>query len=178
MERRQFKLTEVQDNELKWAYKQCQEAQTKIRYQAVRLYGQGYSVKEIQDITGCSRPSLMQWCRAYGQFGAAGLVDKRDGGNRAKLTSLEVEHLQEQLHRYTPVERFGSAECYGDGQFWSVPDLAKLVERTCGVIYKSATSYRTLFDRCEFSCQRPEAHYRSRNELKGLEFEQQLEKKL
>ena len=178
MERRQFKLTEAQDNELKWAYNQCQDAQTKIRYQAVRLYGQGYTVKEIQEITGCSRPSLMEWCRAYRHFGVAGLVDKREGGNRAKLTSLEIEHLQEQLHGYRPVQLFGSAGCYGDGQFWTVPDLAKLVERTYGVTYKSATSYRSLFDRCEFSCQRPEAHYRSRNELKALEFEQQLEKKL
>lgn len=178
MERRQFKLIEAQDNELKWAYNQCQDAQTKIRYQAVRLYGKGYSVKEIQEITGCSRPSLMEWCRAYRQFGAAGLVDKRDGGNRAKLTPMEVEHLQAQLHSYTPGQLFGSAGCYGDGQFWTVPDLAKLVERNYGVTYKSATSYRTLFDRCEFSCQRPEAHYRSRHELKVLEFEQQLEKKL
>lgn len=178
MERRQFKLTEAQDNELKWAYNQCQDAQTKIRYQAVRLYGQGYAVKAIQEITGCSRPSLMEWCRAYRQFGVAGLVDKRAGGNRAKLTPLAVEQLQEQLHRYTPGQLFGSAGCYDDGQFWTVPDLAKLVERNYGVIYKSATSYRSLFDRCEFSCQRPEAHYRSRNELKVLEFEQELEKKL
>jgi transposase len=178
MDRRQFKLTEAQDNELKWAYNQCQDAQTKIRYQAVRLYGQGYPVKEIQEITGCSRPSLMEWGRAYRQFGVAGLVDKREGGNRAKLSPLEVEQLQEQLHSYTPVQLFSSTGCYGDGQFWTVPDLAKLVERHYGVTYKSATSYRTLFDRCEFSCQHPEAHYRSRNELRALEFEQELEKKL
>jgi len=178
MDRRQFKLTEAQDQELKWAYNQCRDAPTKIRYQAVRLYGQGYSVKEIQEITGGSRPSLMEWCRAYRQFGAAGLVDKRDGGNRAKLTPLAVEHLQEQLHSYTPGQLFGSAGCYGDGQFWTVPDLAQLVERNYGVTYKSATSYRILFDRCEFSCQRAEAHYRSRHEFKVLEFEQQLEKKL
>jgi len=178
MDRRRFKLTEAQDNELKWAYNQCQDAQTKIRYQAVRLYGKGYAVKEIQEITGCSRSSLMEWCRAYRQFGVAGLVDKREGGNRAKLSPVEVEQLQDQLHSYTPSQLFGSGECYGDGQFWTVPDLAKLIERDYGISYKSATSYRTLFDRCEFSCQRPEAHYRSRNELAVLEFEQQLEKKL
>ena len=177
MERRQFKLTEAQDKELKWAYNQCQDGQTKIRYQAVRLYGQGYSVTEIQEISGCSRPSLMEWCRAYRQKGVASLVDKRAGGNRAKLSPLEIEQLQAQLHRYRPVELFGSAGCYGDGQFWTVPDLAKLVEQDYGVTDKSTTSYRTLFDRCEFSCQRPEAQYRSRNELKVLEFEQDLEKK-
>jgi transposase len=178
MAKRQFKLTEAQDKELKWAYNQCQDAQTKIRYQAVRLYGQGYWVKEIQEITGCSRASLMEWCRAYRQFGPAGLVDKRTGGNHAKLSPLEIEQLQAQLENYTPQQLFGSSRSYGEGQFWTVPDLAKLVERKYGLTYKSATSYRSLFDRCDFSCQRPEAHYRSRNELAVLEFEQQLEKKL
>ncbi len=178
MAKRQFKLTEAQDKELKWAYHQCQDAQTKIRYQAVRLYGQGYAVKEIQEITGCSRPSLMEWCRAYREYGLAGLVDKRTGGNHAKLSPSEIEQIQRQLECYTPRQLFGSDGFYGDGQFWTVPDLAKLVENKYGVTYQSATSYRNLFDRCDFSCQRPEAHYRSRNELAVLEFEQQLEKKL
>ena len=111
MDRRQFKLTEAQDKELKWAYNQCQDAQTKIRYQAVRLYGQGYAVQTIQEITGCSRSSLMEGCRAYGQFGVAGLVDQRAGGNHAKLRPLEIEQLQEQLHRYPPGQLFGSTEC-------------------------------------------------------------------
>src|SRR5262245_57625646 len=115
MAKRQFKLTEAQENELKWAYSQCQDGQTKIRYQAVRLYGQGYSVKQIQEITGCSRPSLMEWCRAYQQYDTAGLVDKRNGGNRAKLSSLEIEQLQDQLHSYTPGQLFESAGCYGNG---------------------------------------------------------------
>jgi transposase len=177
MAKREFKLTPAQENELKAAYSQCQDGPTKIRYQAVRLYGTGYAVEAIEDITGCSRPSLMEWCRAYRQFGVAGLVDKRRGGNRAKLTPSELEQLQNQLETYPPYQLLGRADCYGDGQFWTVPDLAKLVERKYGVMYRSATSYRTLFGRCEFSCQRPGSHYRSRNELKVLEFEQLLEKK-
>ncbi len=178
MAKRQFKLTEAQDKELKWAYSQCDDAQTKIRYQAVRLYGQGYPVTEILEITGCSRPSLMEWCRDYRQEGVAGLVDQRRGGNHAKLSPPEIEQIQAHLESYTPRQLFGSSGCYGDGQFWTVPDLAKLVESQYGVTYHSATSYRSLFERCNFSCQRPEAHYRSRNELAVLEFEQQLEKKL
>jgi transposase len=177
MAKREFKLTPTRENELKAAYRQCQDGATKIRYQAVRLYGTGYRVAEIETITGCSRSSLMEWCRAYGQWGVAGLVDKRRGGNRAKLTPSGLEQLQNQLETYTPYQLLGPADCYGDGQFWTVPDLAELVERQYGVTYRSATSYRTLFDRCEFSCQRPGTHFRSRNELKVLEFEQQLEKK-
>lgn len=176
MAKRQFKLTEGQANELKGAYSQCHHAQTKIRYQAVRLYGQGYSVLEIQEISGCSRPSLMEWCRDYGQGGVAALVDKRQGGNRAQLTPVEIERLQQQLQSYTPRQLLGQGEHYGEGQFWTVPDLATLLKRDYGVSYKSRTSYRTWFDRCDFSRQRPGGQYRSRNELQVVEFEQQLEK--
>jgi transposase len=177
MAKRKFKLSKEQDNELKAAYHQCQDGQTKIRYQAVRLYGKGYEVEEIQDITNCSRPSLMEWCRAYRESGVVGLVDKRQGGNRAKLSPIQYEHLQQQLETYTPAQILGQIECYGPGEFWTVPDLAKLVERNYGVIYKSASSYRDVFDRCGFSCQRPGHQYKSRNEFKVLEFEQELEKK-
>jgi len=176
MAKRKFQLTPLQEKELIAAYHQCQDSLTKIRYQAVRLYGTGYKVKDIENITGCSRPSLMEWCRAYQQFGLAGLVDQRRGGNRAKLKPVQLEQLQAQLEGYTPRQRLGAQECVGEGQFWTVPDLVKLVQQKFGLTYQSKTSYRTLFERCGFSRQRPGAQYRSRNELKVLEFEQQLEK--
>ena len=176
MAKRKFKLTEAEVNELKGAYQQCRDGQTKIRYQAVRLYGTGREVSDIKEICGCSRVSLMEWCRAYRQYGIAGLVDQRRGGNRAKLSGVELEQLQQQLEDYTPGQLLGVVNCYGDGQFWTVPDLARLVERDYQVTYKSDTSYRTLFKRCNFSCQRPGSQYWSRNELAVLEFEQQLEK--
>jgi transposase len=176
MARRKFKLSNQQEKELKAAYQQCQEGASKIRYQAVRLYGSGYKVKEIEQITGCSRPSLMEWCRAYRQGGIEALVDQRVGGNRAKLKPTELEQVQQQLESYTPRQLFGPDTASNEGQFWTVPDLVKLVKRKYGISYQSQSSYRNLFERCGFSCQRPEAHYRSRNELKVLEFEQQLEK--
>jgi transposase len=176
MAKRKFQLTAVQEKELKAAYSQCQDGLTKIRYQAVRLYGLGYQVSEIEAISGCSRPSLMEWCRAYQHFGIAGLVDQRRGGNRAKLKPVQLEQLQDQLERYTPRQMFGADGYVGDGQFWTVPELAQLVKQKFGITYQSKTSYRTLFDRCGFSRQRPGPQYRSRNELKVLEFEQQLEK--
>jgi transposase len=176
MAKRQFQLSEAQDHELKRAYSQCREGPTKTRYQAVRLYGIGYAVSTIEAITGCSRPSLMAWCRAYRAGGVAALVDKRQGGNRAKLAARQLEQLQAQLQQYTPRQLLGADESGGDGQFWTVPDLAKWLQREYGVCYQSRTSYRNVLARCDFTCQRPGVQYRSRNELQVLEFEQQLEK--
>lgn len=177
MAKRKFELTETEVNELKGAYQHCQDGLTKTRYQAVRLYGTGYQVSDIEEISGCSRPSLMEWCRNYRQDGIAGLVDQRRGGNRAKLQAVELEQLQQRLEDYTPGQLLGTVNCYGDGQFWTVPDLAKLVKRDYQIEFKSDTSYRSLFKRCNFSCQRPGSQYWSRKELAVLDFEQQLEKK-
>ena len=176
MNRRKFKLKEEEVNELQWAERHCKDGPTRGRYQSVRLYGVGYAVAEIEEITGCSRPSLMEWCRAYGETGIAGLIDKRLGGNRALLQAEEVEEVQRLLHTYTPIQLLGQESCQGNGQFWEVRDLALLVRQRYGVVYKSRPSYYQLFAKCDFTRQRPGQQYLSRREEKVAEFEELLEK--
>jgi len=103
MAKRRFQLTEARATDLKRAYAGCKDGSTRTRYQAVRLYGSGYSVQEIMHITDCSRTSLMDWSRQYRSSGIDGLVDKHVGGNRAKLTTAQLEELRVQLHSYTPM---------------------------------------------------------------------------
>jgi transposase len=93
MAKRQFHLTDEQVQGLVVANDACRDGPTRTRYQAVRLYGIGYPAQEVMDATGCSYSSLMGWCRVYREDGVEALVDKRVGGNRAKLTSAEIEDL-------------------------------------------------------------------------------------
>jgi len=176
MAKRKFTLTKAEQKELVQAYRRCKDAAPRTRYQAVRLYGEGYPEEEIEQITGCSRTSLMEWCRAYRADHAQGLVDKRAGGNRAKLSKLEIEELQQMLHQYMPKERFGSNANTVDGQYWSVEDVAQVVRERYGVEYQSRTSYIHLLRLCGFSYQKTEKVFKSRSEMKVAEFEEQLEK--
>jgi len=176
MAKRKFKLTEVERKELLQAYEVSKDVATRTRYQAVRLYGEGYSEKEIKQITGCSRTSLMEWCRAYRADHSQGLVDKRKGGNSAKLSQLQIEELQQKMHQYTPKELFGARANTADGQFWTVEDLAHMVREQYGVAYKSRTSYTSLLRLCGFSYQKTEKIFKSRNQTKVADFEEQLEK--
>jgi transposase len=176
MTTRHFQLTSEQSCALQTAYLHCQDADTKTRYQAVRLYGSGYPVVQIIDIIGCSRTSLMEWCRLYREQGLVGLVDHRIGGNSRKLTSDQIEAIQQTLHRYTPAQRLGKDACVGDGQFWTVADLKHLLEKEYHVVYQSLVSYYTLFQKCGFSSQRPAKQYKSRSEEKAVAFEEALEK--
>ena len=176
MAKRKFKLTDTERKELLQAYRACKDAATRTRYQAVRLYGEGYPEKEIEQVTGCNRTSLMEWCRAYRVDHSQGLVDKRVGGNRAKLSKLHIEELQHMLHQYTPKERLGRKASTADGQFWTVEDLVLVVRERYGVEYQSRTSYSSLLRHCGFSYQKTEKTFKSRSEAKVTNFEEQLEK--
>ena len=171
MANRQFTLTEQQVAELNRAYDASKDGPTRTRYQAARLYGTGYPVTAITEITGCSRPALMVWCRNYREHGVAGLVDKRKGGNHRSLTPAQVVELGSRLHQYTPRDLFR------DGNpFWTAAKLQHAVLHWYGVSYRSLTSYYTLFHRLGFSRPRPAKTYKSRREMAVRDFEEQVEK--
>jgi transposase len=176
MAKRKFKLTAEETKEILSAFNTCKEGQTKIRYQAVRLYGQGYATAEIEQITNSSRSSLMEWIRTYQMHGVEGLVDKRAGGNSAKLSKLQIEDLGLRLHQYTPGQILGKQTHSLAGQFWTIEDLQKAIEKWYEVEYTSRTSLRHLFRVCGFSFHRPERVFKSRREAQVMEFEEQVEK--
>ena len=176
MAKRTFKLTETERKELLKAYQVTKDATTRTRYQAVRLYGEGYAEEDVEQITGCSRTSLMEWCRAYRADHSQGLVDHRAGGNSAKLSKLQIEELQQVLHQYTPKELFGAKASTSDGQFWTVEDLIQVVRKRYDIAYKSRTSYISLLRLCGFSYQKTEKIFKSRSQTKVADFEEQLEK--
>lgn len=129
MRTRHFRLSDEQANALQAAYVYCQDADTKTRYQAVRLYGSGYAAEQITDICACTSRSLLRWWKAYRERGLSALLDHRVGGTRAKLGPQQIEAVQNQLHRYTPAQLLGRDDCMTDGQFWTVADLATLLKR-------------------------------------------------
>jgi transposase len=146
------------------------------RLQAVRLYGLGYPVPEIQTITGCSRTRLMGWYRRYQEGGLETLIDQRAGGNNRKLTAAQRADLRDMLRQYTPRSLFGPDAATPTGQFWTLADLRRGVTQWYGVTYDSPTSYYTLFAQCGFTAQRPDGVFKSRREVDVLAFEATAEK--
>jgi transposase len=147
----------------------------RTRLLAVRLYGTGYPVDQVIEITGCNRTSLLEWCQKYEREGTKGLADHRLGGNSAKLKPAQVDELRQLLHEYTPHGLLGGETATPDGQFWVVRDLARLVEKRFGVTCRSINSYYRLLRLCGFSPQRPARQYRSRREPDVAAFEAALE---
>lgn len=176
MTRRRQRLTEEQLAELQAAYNASDDGPTRTRYQAVRLYGMGYDLSEILEITGCSRSSLLEWWQRYHQTGLAGLIDQRAGGNRTKLTDEQRLDLKRRLHAYTPRQILGAQTASSSGAYWTIADLRQVVLRWYGVEYNQPQSYRRLLDECGFSSQRAAKVFRSHKERAIMEFQELLEK--
>ena len=176
MPRQRSQITEQQSQALQQAFASTKDGDTRIRYQAVRLYFQGYPVAEIGQITGCNRTSLMEWCRKFRQHGTAALADHRGGRHRARLTLEQIDSLSQQLRLYTPRDLFGLESHTASGQHWTVEDLARAVQRWYGVTWQIRGSYHSLFSQCGFTYQRTEKVYKSRREKEILAFEAAVEK--
>jgi transposase len=112
------------------------------------MYGTGSPVEEIQRQFGCSRSSLLSWCRTYRFKGLSGLEDQRQGGNNARLTDGQIADLTRRLQTYTPRSVFGQKTSTQDGLQWTVEDLYKAIKLWYGVIYHSRSSYYKLLDMC------------------------------
>jgi len=142
-------------------------APQKGHYQAVRLYGSGYTVQQVQEITGCSVRSLLEWCAVYRAQGIAGLADKRLGGNRAKLSAEEIGKVRDTLHHYTPEQKYGAGNSVG-GQFWTIADVRRLVKDEFEVVFDSSVSYWALLDKCDLSYQKTQRVYKNRSAEKTV----------
>ena len=176
MANRQFTLTKEEESELRVAYDNCKEAGTSKKLLGLRLYGTGQAVGIITELLGCSRSSLLGWCRGYREAGLVGLADKRVGGNHCKLSVSQKAEVAEKIHRYTPRQVLGEATATASGQHWTADDLQTAIYQWYGVIYHSPTSYWLLLGQCGLSYQRTEKVFKSRSDFKVADFEEQLEK--
>jgi transposase len=178
MAKRNFTLNEEQRAELRRCSDSSQDARTVQRLQAVRLYGEGRSAVDIQDLVGCGVRTLFEWCERYRDQGVAGLASGWTGGHNAKLSAEQRAAVIDKLQQYRPDQILKTDERRTSLPFWTVSDARLAVQRWYGVSWQSDTSYRTLLAQAGLSLQRTEPRYRSRpNDVTVAEFEAELEKK-
>jgi transposase len=173
MAKRQLQLTKHEIGQLAAAEQSTSDPHARSRYQAMRLYGQGWGMQSIQEITQAGESTIRQWAMRYRAEGIEGLRSKWQGKNASKLTDEQRQQLRERLQEYRPVDYQLSG-----GVYWTVSDLRMAVQQWFGVVYADESSYQTLFHQSGFSYQRTTKVYRSRPSEAALAvFEAELEKK-
>ncbi len=141
---RKFDLNEHQRAELRQAYSIARSNRARQRLRAVRLYGEGRSVTDILEITGCSERSLLRWCEQYEAAGLQGLVSGWKGGNNAKLTATQRGEAVNRIRQFRPDQILGPGERTSKAASWTVSDLRICLKRWYGVLWQSDNSYRAL----------------------------------
>jgi putative transposase len=173
MAKRQLQLTEQEIGQFRSAEARTRDVHELKRLQAIRMYGTGMRLVDIQNITGAGESSIRQWAMAYRAEGLSGLRSKWQGKNASKLTDEQRQQIKQRLQEYRPVDLQVSV-----GEYWTVSDLRVAVEQWFGVVYQDETSYQTLLHKSGFSYQRTTKVYRSRpSEAALADFEAELEKK-
>jgi transposase len=154
------------------AEQQTEDKHARVRYLAIRLYG-SWPMKKIQEVAQAGESTIRQWAMAYRADGLEGLRSKWTGKNANKLSDEQQQQIRERLHQYRPVDLHLSERIY-----WTVSDLAVVVEQWYGVVYQALGSYYELMHDIGFSLQRSAKVYRHQpSEAALAEFEAQLEKK-
>lgn len=173
MRTRGFSLTETEVAGLKQAEQQTKRPSELRWMQTVRLFGSGMALEQITDITGLGERTMQRLVSRYREEGIAGLRERRVGGNRALLTDEQRAEIAKKLHQYRPVDLKVSQH-----EYWTVSDLAVVVEQWYGVVYKAVDGYYDLLHTSGFSLQRSAKVYRHQPSAAALaEFEAGLEKK-
>jgi transposase len=178
MRTRTFQLTEEQQAELRVAYDATCNVHERQSYQAVRLYGSGWSVAAISDATGYSRTSISRQVKRYQADGVNGLRWRPGGGNRSLLTTAQRAELEQSVATYRPDQLLAADERPHSIPYWTIADVSLWIERKYGVRFASLTSYRHVLRAAGLTRQRVTSQYRSRpTEATIAEAEILLEKK-
>jgi transposase len=97
------------------------------RFRAVQLARLGWVQRDIAEALGISEAAVSEWLTKVAQSGSAGLLSRPHGGH-AKLT--------EEQKKLIPDFLWHGAEAYGfDGEFWTCPRIAKVLQWEFGVSY-------------------------------------------
>ena len=173
MRTRALHLTETEVAALKQGEQQTKRPNEVRWMQAVRLFGSGKAVEHVIEVTGLSERTIQRQAARFREAGVAGLREGRVGGNRALLTDEQRATITAKLHPYRPVDLQISQRAY-----WTVSDLASIVEQWYGVVYQAVDGYYDLLRFSGFSRQRSVQVYRHPpNAVAVAEFEAELEKK-
>ena len=126
------------------------------RRRAVALLDQGLGVREVARQIGCSPMSVSRWQAEVRARGPEALRPKPTPGRPPRITPRQRAKLFKSLLRGPKAHGFST-------DLWTLPRVAEVIARTCGVTYHPAHVWKIL--RGEgWSCQKPERRARERDE--------------
>lgn len=126
------------------------------RREAATLLRHGVRPAEVARRLDVSRQSVSRWEAVLRESGRAGLRRAKRAGRPPTLTSAELQRVERAL------KAGPEAQGYATG-LWTLPRVAKLIERESGVRFGKTRVWQ-LLRALGWSCQRPTSQARERDE--------------
>ena len=126
------------------------------RRAAVRLVGQGMSLRQVAEVIGCSPSSVQRWKDAVAAGGEEALKAKPAPGAKPKLSDRQKQQLVKLLKR-------GPRKAGYATDLWTCPRVAKVIEQRFGVRYH-VNYVPNILRSLGWSPQKPEQRARERDE--------------
>jgi transposase len=126
------------------------------RHHAVGLVGRGESRATVARILGVHIKTLARWCRAE-RRGSNGLAARPSPGPSPRLTDDHIRELRVLLTE-------GAVAHGWVNNLWTTARVAKVIEKRFGVKYHPSHVSKLLRVRLNWTCQKPEQHYKGRDD--------------
>ena len=131
------------------AMKKTKKCRMLQRYQVVKLYLEGYSVKEIATIVERTSKTIDSYISIYLKSGLDGLIMKKPSGRPTFLSDDQKINLKEVVSEKSPEDVGFPAEMN-----WTSPLVKAWISRQFGIEY-SVRGALKLLKELGFSCTRP-----------------------
>lgn len=115
-------LTQQQVETLEQRHRQCREKRQADRIKTVLTLNRGYGYEEIARILLLDDSTLRNYYAEYVEGGVEGLLEDHYSGGSSRLSSLQLEELDNHLQEHT---------------YQSSKEIVAHIEKTCGIAYSS-----------------------------------------
>tara|TARA_R110002072_G_C7840200_1_gene524910 strand:- start:550 stop:1023 length:474 start_codon:yes stop_codon:yes gene_type:complete len=133
-----------------------QDAREAIRFRALALHQQGWQQKTIAEALGVSHVTVCIWLRKAREEGPEALRARKPPGRPRLLSAEQCEELVEQLRKGSEAHGF-------EGERWTAPRVAEVIERGFGIRFSDGHTCKIL-KRLGWSTQKPARRSTRRND--------------
>ncbi len=130
---------DVSAKELRVMARESRDARQSRRLLALAAVAEGRPRREAAALGGMDRQTLPDWVHRFNIEGADGLLDRKLGGRRSKLTAEQKAELADIVEAGPDLEQTGLVR-------WRRVDLKAEIETRFGVVYHERSVSRLLHE--------------------------------
>lgn len=138
--------------------KRDRQALERRRFKAIKLHKKGFSQYRIAKDLGVSFEAVSNWVEVYEQQGLKGLKTQGSPGPKSQLTDNDRKKLKAAILK--------GPEAFGyDTGIWTLQRIAAVIRKLTETTFQTTQTWR-IVTALGFSCQKPIARAKERNEAK------------